>query len=86
MNKIGAVSPAARDNVSITPVRIPGRAVGKTTSLIVSNCVAPKAKVASRIETGMRFKASSVVVIMYGNDNKPKVSPAESTDVPKCKA
>src|SRR5690606_90828 len=86
VNNIGAVSPAARDNVKTTPVKIPGIADGNTTSFIVSNFVAPTANAASRVLAGIRINASSVVVMMYGNDNNPNVRPADNIEVPNCNA
>src|SRR5690606_35546575 len=65
---------------------MPDIAEGSTTSLMVSNLVAPTAKAASRVLFGIRFNASSVVVIMYGNDNNPKVKPAANNEVRNCKA
>ena len=79
---MGAVSPAALDMVKITPVKIPGKAFGNTTSLIVSSWVAPKASVASRMLLGILFSASSVVVMIYGSESKPSVKPADKTEVP----
>src|SRR5690606_41306184 len=64
VNRIGALSPAARDKVNTTPVSIPDIAEGKTTSLIVSNLVAPTASAASLVLFGILFSASSVVVII----------------------
>ncbi|MNR23704.1 hypothetical protein D3C85_1407400 [compost metagenome] len=61
---MGAVSPAARDNVNTTPVNIPGNDAGKTTSLMDSNFVAPTARAASLILAGIRSNASSVVVMI----------------------
>lgn len=40
-NKIGAVSPAPLLIAKIVPVKIPGRACGRTTFLIVCHFVAP---------------------------------------------
>ena len=44
----GAVSPNARDTERITPVRMPGRAAGRTTLEMVCHLVAPRPREASR--------------------------------------
>jgi len=42
-SRTGAVSPAARATASMTPVTMPGRAVGRTTFTIVFHCGTPSA-------------------------------------------
>ena len=41
MTTSGAVSPIARDNDNIAPVKIPGKAAGRTIFLMVCHFVAP---------------------------------------------
>ena len=55
---IGAVSPATLPMLKITPVRIPGKAVGKTIFFIVPHLVAPNDNEASRIDIGTADNAS----------------------------
>jgi hypothetical protein len=86
VKRIGAVSPAARPILKIAPVRIPGRAVGKTTFLIVCHFVAPKAKEASLKEEGTELIASSDALIITGRMSIPRVSEPESTETPKPKS
>src|ERR1035438_1555281 len=60
VNRSGAVSPATRATPSINPVRIPCRAAGTTTVIIVRVLVAPRASDASRRELGMARTKCSV--------------------------
>ena len=73
MNNIGAVSPETRPRARMRPVMMFGIAIGMITCQIVCNLVAPKARLFSLKLSGIAFKASSVVRIMRGTHNKPKV-------------
>jgi hypothetical protein len=58
--------------------------MGKTVSHKVSNLVAPRARLPSRIELGIRDKPSSVDTITTGNVNKARVIEAHNKPgVPK---
>src|SRR5690554_8184999 len=74
VNRIGAVSPETLPMESINPVKILGKAIGNTTLRMVCNLEAPNAKLPVRIEVGIAFKASSVVLITKGNTKSPNVS------------
>jgi len=77
INKIGAVSPAALPTLIIVPVKIPGKAAGKTTLKIVWVLVAPSAKDASAKSFGTVFIASTVEFIIIGRIRTAKVSAPE---------
>src|SRR5574343_869277 len=72
----GATSPAARATARIKPVMMAGLAIGNTVRHKVSALVAPKAKLPSRIDLGMRDKPSSVATITTGNVNNANVNEA----------
>src|SRR6185436_14066376 len=74
VNKIGAVSPDTRLIERIKPVIIFGADIGKITLCMVCILEAPNARLASRNEFGMDFKASSVVLITTGNASNPSVN------------
>jgi hypothetical protein len=67
----------------MTEVSIPGSADGRTTWTVVCNFVAPNAREPSRNESGIVFKASSVVLIITGNIIMLKVNPPAIIDWPK---
>jgi len=69
----------------MTPVSIPGKAVGKTILLIVSHLLAPKESDASRIECGTAAKASCEAEIIKGRARIPSVRLPESIETPKPK-
>ena len=79
----GAVSPIARDKAKIEPVKIPGKAAGKTTRKIVCHFVAPIADDASRNAFGTARIASWAKTITTGKINRLIVNPAARTLVPK---
>jgi len=80
----GATSPAARATARINPVIMAGLAIGNTVSHSVSNLVAPKAKLPSRMDFGIRAKPSSVETITTGNVSKASVIDDQSNPgVPK---
>ena len=62
----GAVSPIARERPRIVPVRMPGRAAGRTCPLTICQRVAPRASAAWRSELGTVRSASWVVITMIG--------------------
>ena len=67
MNRSGADSPATRATLSMTPVRIPGRAVGRTIFQIICVRVHPMPSAASFILRGTVFIASSAVRTTVGS-------------------
>ncbi len=75
VNSSGAVSPAARATASITPVRMPGRAVGKITQVTTCVGVAPMPIAASRILAGTRLIASSAVSRIVGTIRSASATP-----------
>jgi hypothetical protein len=77
VNRIGAVSPAARLTCRITPVRIPLMECGNTTAWIVCQRVAPTFQQASRKDMGTEARASRVLAMMTGSVMMPSVSDAE---------
>jgi len=86
VNRIGAVSPAARPTPRMAPVRMPGVACGSTTFVIVCHLVAPRARLAWRRLSGTVFRASSAVVIITGRMSSPRVRDPASIDDPNCSA
>ena len=82
VNRIGAVSPAARETCRITPVRIPLIELGRTTVRIVCQRLAPMFQQASRNAIGTLASASRVLVIMTGSVITASVQDAASTDFP----
>ena len=83
VNRIGAVSPAARSSPRMTPVRIPGNASFKTMRRIVCQRVAPREMLTVRNAWGTARKASSAVLMMTGRVMMDRVSDAARMDVPK---
>ncbi len=71
----GAVSPIARDRARIVPVRMPGRAEGRTWSRTTCQLVAPSASAAWRSELGTVRSASCVAITMTGRTSRPSVRP-----------
>ena len=67
VNSSGAVSPAARATASMTPVRMPGIAVGSSTIHTVCVSVAPMPIAASFIRAGTMRMASSEVRMIVGS-------------------
>ena len=73
----GATSPAPRLIAKITPVNIPGIALGKTIFLIICHFVEPRAKAPSLLALGTERMPSSVATTTTGNVNKASVSEAQ---------
>ena len=67
VNSSGAVSPAARATASMTPVRMPGTAVGSSTIQTTWVRVAPMPMAASFIRDGTMRIASSAVRMIVGS-------------------
>ena len=67
MKRSGADSPATRATPNITPVRIPGSAVGSTIFQIIWVRVQPMPSAASFILRGTIFMASSAVSTTVGS-------------------
>ena len=65
--------------VNTDPVRMAGKATGRTWCRIVSQRVAPTAKDASRRPPGTARSASEVVMIMIGSTRTANVSPPAIT-------
>ena len=59
VNRMGAVSPAARSRPRITPVRMPGRACGRTMRRMVCHLVPPRLMLTTRKLCGTARSASS---------------------------
>ena len=78
----GAVSPAARATDNITPVRIPGRAVGSMTRRTVCARVAPMPIAASRMCAGTMRIASSEVRMIVGSMSSDKAAAPATADLP----
>ena len=79
MNKIGAVSPAARETCRITPVRMPLIELGSTIVRIVCQRLAPMFQQASRKVMGTLASASCVLVMITGSVMMASVHDAAST-------
>ena len=75
----GAVSPIARDSARISPVRMPGIAIGSTWYQIVCHFVAPSAYEPSRIELGTVRSASRVDRMTTGSASSASVAAPAST-------
>ena len=68
----------------ISPVMMPGLAIGMMVRQSVSQRVAPRARLPSRIERGMRARPSSVDTITTGRVSRASVSEAQNNPpVPK---
>jgi hypothetical protein len=67
VNRIGAVSPAARSNPRITPVMIPGKDCGMTIFRMVCQRVAPTEMLTTLNSCGTALKASSAVLMITGS-------------------
>jgi len=78
VNIRAAVSPITRPIERITPVIIPGKALGNTTLTIVCHLVAPRARLPSRYEAGTVFRASSEVLTKVG---RIMVAPVRAPDI-----
>ena len=85
VNRIGAVSPAARSNPRITPVSMPGNASLRTIRLIVCQRVAPSEMLTVRNAWGTERNDSSAVLMMTGKVMIESVKEAARMDVPKFK-
>ncbi len=72
------VSPIARLTASSTPPTMPGSAAGTRTRLIVSDAVAPIARLPSRIACGTAFIELSAIDETNGMIITPMTSPAAS--------
>ena len=83
VNRIGAVSPAARSRPRMTPVRIPGNASFNTMRRIVCQRVAPSEMLTVRKAWGTARNDSSAVLMMTGKVMIESVSDAARMDVPK---
>jgi len=73
VNMMGAVSPAARPIPRMEPVRIPGKALGRTTLRVVCHFDTPRAREASRKVCGTALNASSEAPMIVGRTRKPSV-------------
>src|SRR5271166_2950632 len=82
VNSNGAVSPAARASASMTPVRIPGKAVGRITLVTTCVGVAPIPIAASRIRDGTRLMASSAVSMIVGSMSNASAAPPAGAENP----
>ena len=67
VKRSGAVSPAARATASVVPVRMPLSVVGRTTPSTVRQRLTPRARLASRSETGTRASTSCAARETSGN-------------------
>ncbi len=83
VNRIGAVSPAARSRPKMTPVRMPGRAWGSTMRRMVCQRVAPNETLTVRKACGTARRASSAVLMMTGRVMMESVNEAARMLVPK---
>ena len=68
--------------LKITPVRIPGSAAGRTTLVIVSHFVAPRAREASLKWVGIASNDSLVEVIITGRHMIPNVREPDIIETP----
>ncbi len=82
VNRIGAVSPAARSRPKITPVVIPESAWGRTMRRIVCQRVPPNEMLTTRNALGTVRRASSEALIITGSVMIPNVSPPAMTLTP----
>lgn len=78
VKRMGVTAPAARLTANSPPVKIPGRARGKTTLTTVCKRVAPKAMLASRRPADLARKLSSTAVDTAGNVKIAIVKDAQS--------
>ncbi len=67
VNSSGAVSPAARATASSAPVSSPARAVGSTTRTTIRQRGDPRARAASRRESGTRSRTTSAERVTTGS-------------------
>ena len=70
----GAVSPTARDNAKIVPVKIPPIDEGRICNHIVCHFEAPNANEASRNDCGTALRDSRVATIIIGKMSNAKVN------------
>jgi hypothetical protein len=77
-----AVSPIAFPIPSITPVVMPGIALGSATRLTVCHFVAPSAKLASRRPPGTALSDSSETLTIHGSIMNMSASPPERIEKP----
>ena len=82
MNRMGAVSPAARETCKITPVKMPLIELGSTIVRIVCQRLAPMFQQASRNVIGTLARASFVLLMITGRVMIASVHEAASTDSP----
>ena len=82
VNRIGAVSPAARSSPRMTPVIMPGSAWGRTILRMVCQRVAPSEMLTTRNDCGTARRASSAVLMMTGRVMMDRVSEAARMLVP----
>jgi hypothetical protein len=83
VNRIGAVSPAARETCRITPVRMPLIELGSTIVRMVCQRLAPMFQQASRKFRGTLCSASLVLVMITGKVITASVRDAANTDSPR---
>ena len=83
VKRIGAVSPATLPMFRMMPVRMPGRAVGRTTFFMVCQCVAPRAREASLKDWGTARMASCEAEMIPGRAMMPSVRLPERMETPK---
>src|SRR3954466_4207058 len=82
VNRIVAVSPAARATCKMTPVKIPLIELGKTMVRIVCHRDAPRFQQASRNDIGTLASASRVEVMITGSVITATVHAAAISDLP----
>ena len=79
---MGAVSPAARSSPRITPVMMPGSALGSTTLRMVCHFVPPRLMLTVRKLCGTDRSASSAVLMITGSVMIASVSDPARIDDP----
>ena len=78
-----ACTPAARETCRMTPVRMPLMALGRTTTRMVCQRVAPTFQQASRKDRGTAANASLVLAMITGSVITASVSEAARIDWPR---
>src|SRR5581483_3720415 len=82
VSRSGAVSPETRATASMTPVVMPAEAVGSTTEMMVRHRGTPRAKLASRSESGTSFSISSADRTTTGSMSTARANPAARPEKP----
>ncbi len=78
------VSPKARPRPNMDAPNMPEVPYGNNTFQMVSHCVAPSARDASRCECGMASRTSRVTDVIVGMIIMDKIKPAASRLIPLC--